>query len=209
MSEMPQFSRDYDPRQHNTSLAEKYGSLMELKRTYSLLPGLDLHGSEIGEWIGEKDRQHLITFPVNSEIMKMHTALDDHGVHVYPRHVIEEDSVLEIPKGTKLLRSVTNFIERDPEHYSVVFRLLGEELSVMHKSSIGTPVGNWLDRFAYSPDLEAEYGANLFFLPPYKTTHKKIDITADIGAQLADTTNLSETTIIKLMWETLDGWNRG
>ena len=208
MSEIPYSSYENDPNKQNHALVEKYGQLKELKKSYSLLSDLELYGSDVREWIGEKDHRHLITFSADSEVAQMHSRLEELDIHVYSRRVIDQSSVLEIPKGTKSLRAVSGLIERDPEHYSVVFRLLGEEISAIDRTSLGVPSGNWLDQFAYSPDPKAEYGAHLYFLPPYNLTDREVDIITDVGSQLADTTNLSETMIIKLMWEAQDGWSR-
>lgn len=190
------------------SFFRTYGTLRPIERSLSLLSELETFGSDVREWTSSKTSERIITFKAGTLIEETHDFLSDHGVCVFPKKTLGKDAILSMPHGSKSMRTIAGFIERDPEHYSVIFQLLGSQLRAIHDSGTGLPSGDWLNQFAYYPDPSETYGAKVVFLPPYNTHFSDKSAMAEIGQRLADTTHLNETTITQLAWEVQDGWNR-
>ncbi len=190
------------------SFYETFGTLRPVQRSFSLLSDVETFGSDVKEWTTTKTPERIITFKGGSKIEETHDYLVANGVHLLQKKSLGEDRVLPVPEGARSMRTIAGFIERDPQNYSIVFRLLGGELRAIHESNVGLPSGNWLDQFAYHPDAGEKYGAKVVLLPPYNTHERAVNAMTEIGLQLADTTNLNETTITQLAWEVHDGWNR-
>lgn len=198
-----------DRSNSQASLYETFGTLRHIQRPFSLLSESEIFGSDVQEWTTTKKPERIITFRGGTLIEELHDFFEDNNVRVLSKRVFRKDIVLEVPEGAKSMRNVTGFIERDPDNYSILFQLLGEQLRAIHQSGAGFPSGNWVDQFVYHPDSSEEHGARVVFLPPYKSSQLHVDVGAQVYRQLADTTNLKETTITQLMWEVHDGWNRG
>jgi hypothetical protein len=195
-------------RSSNASLEQVYGDLLPVRKAFSLLPNYGYPESNLYEYISDKTRRHIITFTDEGGIRPQHRALHRAGVDVLDGAMYDRTAVLEVPHGTKSLRSVANLVERDPDHYAVIFRILGNELRKINDADIGAPSGIWLDQFAYAPDSHSDYGARVVFLPPYNLAENpNNDISTKIGSELLQTGTVTEPTVQKILWEVRNGWS--
>ena len=207
MTEAQMFSGD--SHQEKQTLYERFGTLRPVKRPFSVLADAEDSSDNLKEWTAGRTGERLIIFRGESELERHHDYLQAHDVNVFSKELYRKDAVLTLPSGTKSLRFISRLVERDPENYPVVFRLLGEQLRRVSDSGLGLPSGNWLDQFAYQPASHTNepHNAKIVFLPPYHSARETFNVMEQADQQLSDGTGLRSTTITRLKWEIQDGWD--
>jgi hypothetical protein len=205
---MTEDSLDGKHERPRLSLYEAFGTLRPVRRPFALISEAEAAGTDVREWTTTRTSERIITFKGGAAIEERHDKLMSNGVSLLAKRSFGRDTVLSVPMGTRNMRTIASFVERDPDHYSVLFRLLGSELRVLYENNLGLPSGSWLDQFTYCPDPLTELGARVVFLPPYGTRDTSPDVMAEIGKQLAHATGLSELMTENLTQEIYDGWER-
>jgi|GEM_PF-2360412 hypothetical protein len=150
-----------------------YGDLYPIEDTFALLADTDTSIIDAHELYSDRLRERIIVIREGSALESIHDNLQTHGIDVLEKTHINDKIVLPVPKNTRSIESMAALIEdAHQEHYDTtqylsVFRMLGQQLCKLHEAGFGTPSGNWLQQFAFSPVRDSPHGARVFFLPPY------------------------------------------
>lgn len=165
-----------------------YGELYPIEDTFALLADADTAVIDAHELYSDRLRERIIVLREGSFVEATHDKLKEQGIDVLEKLQINDKIVLPVPKNTRSVEATTALIEDAyQEHHNIapymsVFRLLGQQIGKLRDTGFGTPSGNWLQQFAFSPDRQSDLGARVVFLPPYQLTDAPSPIDEKLAA---------------------------
>lgn len=171
--------------------------------------------SLLEEFVSTEFDTRIISMPRGSEMARSHEELFEMRLPVFSGLYRNEHLWLNIPEGTRSVRSVLRFIARDVTNYGEIFFKMGSVLSELENAGVGFPEvvedRSILDSFAFSIDEDETYGGNIYLAPPYLfNPDKKIGQTlGSIALELEGTELFSEAEMTELLSKTHQGWHDG